>query len=193
MVKAHECSIYYLTKLNNGILASCSQDKSIKLFNIERNNYKILRTLNYHEREEFKIIELKNNNLVSCSNDKSIIFFTKDKSSYKKHYKLSTNGTCNSLIQTKDNEICYSEYNNNYNICLFDYNQKQIKILLPNINCNTYTFRTFNMITKSLLIVGCSNKIFIINISKYNLVREIDIPNSNIFGFCRINKNIFLL
>ena len=148
--------------------------------------------MNYHEREVFKIIELTNKNLASCSHDKSIIFFIKDKSSYKKHYKLSTNGTCSSLIQTKDSEICYSEFiNNNYNICFFDYNQKQIKKSLPNINCNTYTFRTFNMITKILLIVGGSNKISIININKYNLVREIDVPNSNIFGFCRINKNIF--
>ena len=81
-----------------------------------------------HEKEVFKIIELKNKYLVSCSQDKSIIFFIKDKSSYKKNYKLSTNGTCSSLIQIKDNEICFSENNiYNYNICFFDFNQKQIK------------------------------------------------------------------
>lgn len=146
-----------------------------------------------HEKEVFKIIELKNKYLVSCSQDKSIIFFIKDKSSYKKNYKLSTNGTCNSLIQIKDNEICYSENNNyNYNICFFDFNPRKIKFSLSNINCNDYTFRTFNMITKDLLVIGGYNKISIININEYNSVREIDIPKSNIFGFCRITENLFL-
>ena len=48
------------------------------------------------------------------------------------------------------------------------------------------------MITKDSLVIGGYNKISIININEYNLVREIDIPKSNIFGFCGITENIFL-
>ena len=40
-IKEHEGSVYYLTKLSNGILASCSQDKSIKLFKINMKLYKL--------------------------------------------------------------------------------------------------------------------------------------------------------
>lgn len=80
IIKDHKGSVYYLTKLSNGILASCSKDKTIKLFIISGNNYKALKTMNYHEKEVFKVIELKNQNLVSCSCEQSIIFFMKDKS-----------------------------------------------------------------------------------------------------------------
>ena len=151
-----------------------------------------MQTINYHKKEVLKIIELKNQNLVSCSYDQSIIFFMKDKSSYKKDFKISLNGPCGSLIQSKDTEVCYCQYIKNYQICFYDFNQRKLKSSLSNINCNGYTFRTFNMITKDLLAVGGVNKISIININLYSLVREIEIPNSNIFGFCRINDNIFL-
>ena len=72
--------------------------------------YEILQTLNYHSNMVYKIIELKNNNLVSCSEDSSIIFYLKDNNEHKQDYKISTDGACYSIIQTKDNEICYSEY-----------------------------------------------------------------------------------
>ena len=65
-------------------MASCSGDKTIKLFNINGMKYEILQTLNYHSRFVYKIIELKNKNLVSCSYDCSIIFYNKDNNEYKK-------------------------------------------------------------------------------------------------------------
>ena len=70
-----------------------------------------------------KILELKNKTLVSCSDDSSIIFYLKDNNEYKKDYQISTNGSCTSIIQTKDNEICYSEYNA---ICFYDILEKKI-------------------------------------------------------------------
>ena len=55
-----------------------------------------------------KIIELKNKSLVSCSFDNSIIFYNKDNNNnYIKDYKININGICHSVIETKDNEICY--------------------------------------------------------------------------------------
>ena len=64
--------------------------------------------MNEHKKEVFKIIELKNKNLVSCSRDSYIIFYSKNKSKYKKDYKYFADDKIGSLIQTKDNEICYS-------------------------------------------------------------------------------------
>ena len=75
--------------MSSGIIASCSNDKTIKLFNIKGNNYNILQTLNYHTDSIYKIIELKNKYLLSCSEDKSIIFYLKDNNEYKKDYQLS--------------------------------------------------------------------------------------------------------
>ena len=85
--------------------------------------YEILQTLNYHNNFVWKIIELKNKNLVSCSFDSSIIFYVKDNNKYKKDYQISTNGFCYSIIQTKDDEICYSEKNDE-KICFYDLLEK---------------------------------------------------------------------
>ena len=77
-----------------------------------------MQTLKYHKDWVYKIIELKNKKLVSCSKDSSIIFYYKDNLEYKKDYQISTNGSCSSIIKTKDNEICYSEKKNN-TICFY--------------------------------------------------------------------------
>ena len=92
IIKEHCKAVKYNTQLSSGILASCSDDKSIKLFNIKENKYEILQTLNDHTHWVFKIKELKNKSLVSCSLDCSIIFYIKDKIKYKKVYQISTNG-----------------------------------------------------------------------------------------------------
>ena len=49
------------------------------------------------------------------------------------------------------------------------------------------------MISKDLLFISGQNKISIININYYELIREIEVLNSAwIFGACMLNKNILL-
>ena len=49
------------------------------------------------------------------------------------------------------------------------------------------------MISKNLLFISGENKISIININYYELIIEIEVPNSNwIRGVCMSNKNILL-
>ena len=49
------------------------------------------------------------------------------------------------------------------------------------------------MISKELLLIPGINKISIININEYKLIRIIDVPNSNqIVGTCMLNENILL-
>ena len=193
IIKEQNNSIYCLTTLSSGILASCSRDNTIKLFNIKDNEYNVLQTLNYHKGSVRKIIELKNKSLVSCSNDKSIIFYNKDNNNeYKKDYNISTNGGCFSVIQTKENEICYSEFQNS-SICFYDLNQRKIKSSLNNINKRNDEYERFIMINKDLLIISGQNMISIINVNKYNIVRKINVNGSDwICGVCLLNENILL-
>ena len=107
----------------------------INQLNIKGNEYEVLQTLNLHTNYVYKIIELKNKTLASCSGDSSIIFYSKENSEYKKDYKISTNGSCYSIIQTKDNEICYSEGKKN-TICFFDLSNSKIKASIPNVRKN---------------------------------------------------------
>ena len=133
-IMEHTSTLLCVTILSSGILASCSCDNKIKLFNIKGKEYQVLQTFSYHQNYVWKLIELKNKNLVSCSNDSSIIFYSKDNNQYKKEYQISTDGPCTSVIQTKDNEICYSEKNSNNKICFYDFIEKKIKSSISNIS-----------------------------------------------------------
>ena len=66
MIQEHNDWVNYILQLSTGMLASCSFDKSIKIFNIKYNNYQLLQTLNYHNGPVCKIIELNNRKLISC-------------------------------------------------------------------------------------------------------------------------------
>ena len=49
------------------------------------------------------------------------------------------------------------------------------------------------MISKDLLFISGKNKISIININYFELIREIKVPNSGwIYGACMLNENIIL-
>ena len=192
-IKENKGGITCITTLSSGILSICSYDKNIKLFNIKKNKYGILQTLNYHNHWVYKIIELKNKSLVSCSRDNSIIFYIKNNNNkYIFDYKIKTNGECCTVIQVKDNEICYSDYINYDNvICFYDLIQRKIKSKINNINSNGRIFQGFIMINKELLLIPGINKISLININEYNIIKIVDIPNSgSIIGVCTINDNI---
>ena len=152
--------------------------------------YEILQTLNYHSKIVYKIIELKNKNLVSCSYDSSIIFYIKDNNEYKQDYKISTDGYCTSIIQTNDNEICYSVSNR---ICFYDLLERKIKASISDISkINDYR-EWFIMIKKDLLLIPGENQISIINTEQYKLVRKIEVQGSSwICGVCMLNKNMIL-
>ena len=110
----------------------------------------------------FRIIELKNKNLVSCSDDSSIIFYVKDNNKYKKDYQISTNGECYNIIQTKDNEICYREYNNisnNNTICFYNLLERKVKASISNISKRNDIRAWFIMINKNLLLIPGENQI----------------------------------
>ena len=152
IIKEHSSYICCVTQLSSGLLASCSNDKTIKLFNIKDFEYETIQTLNYHISAVYKIVELKNKSLASCSYDSSILFYFKDNNEYQKDYKISTNGSCSSIIQTKDNEICYSESTNS-TICFFDLLERKIKTSISNISKYNGYLACFIMISKDLLLI----------------------------------------
>ena len=75
--------------------------------------------------------------------------------------------------------ICYSE---DYNI-----NERKIKSSISNISKNGIS--PFIMISKELLFIPGFNKISLIDINYYELIREIKVPDSGwIIGACILNK-----
>ena len=154
--------------------------------------YEVLQTLNYHSRYVYKIIELKNKTLVSCSSDSSIIFYLRDNNEYKKDYQIKTNGSCFSIIQTKDNEICYSEFNNDA-ICFYDILERKVKATITKISKYNGCKAWLIMINKDLLVIPGKNQLSIINTNEYKLIRTINVSNaSTITGVCLLNKDMLL-
>ena len=98
-----------------------------------------------------------------------------------------------SIIQVKDNEICYSEKNGN-KICFYDLIERKIKASVSNISKGNNNAREwFIMIKKDLLLIPGENQISIINTNQHNLVRKIEVPGSSwIYGVCMLNKNMLL-
>jgi len=192
IIKKHKDGVTCLIQLNSGELVSCSNDKTIKLYNINENEYKVIQTLNEHKSRVNKIIELKNKQLVSCSYDKSIIFYNKDNNKYKKDYSISTNGSNGPIIQTKDNEICY--YESGSTICFYDYIKRNNIKKLNKISITGYIYDSLLMISKDLLLITGDNKISIINVNSYNLIKTIKVDNSGwICAVCMLNKDMILI
>ena len=61
-----------------------------------------------------------------------LFFYYKDNSEYKINFKININGSCYTIIQTKENKICYSTNNNN-TICFYDFIKTNIKYSLLDI------------------------------------------------------------
>ena len=192
-IKEHSGCVYCVTQLKSGVLASCSEDKMIKLFNINGNEYNVIQTLSYHSSSVYKIMELSNQKLVSCSNDKSIIFYFKDNNEYKKDFQITTNGKCSPVIQTKQNEICYSEETDKA-IHFFDLLERKTMNVLSNINKRIIGgYDWFIMMTKNLLLITGENILTIINVDSHSVVRTINVTNSSwINAACLLTNNMLI-
>ena len=76
-------------------------------------------------------------------------------------------------------------------ICFYDINKRKIRSLISSISKSSLS--PFIMISKDLLFISGQNKISIININYYELIREIEIHNSGwIYGAYMLNKIYYL-
>ena len=192
IIKSHTSRVSCLCQLSSGLLASSSEDNTIQLFNIKGVKYELSQTLNYHSNAVYKIIELKNKALASCSADCTIFFYFKDNLLYKiDNKKIKTNGSCSSVIETKENEICYSGQNRD-EICFYTFGNNKINASISNINKRNSIDEWFIMITEEFLAIPGENKISIVDVNKYIVVRIVNTDSNWIFGSCMINKNMLI-
>ena len=191
-IKEHSDSVNSLTQLSSDILVSCSDDKTIKLYEIKGNEYKIIQTLNNHTNYVYGLIELTNKKLVSYSYDFSIIFYFKDNNQYIKDYHINVSGYAFRMIQTKENEICFAgneSKNDNHYLSFYDLQERKIINKIDKIDW----IECFTMISKDLLTAGSSDKILIINVNSHNIIRTINTSGSScIYTICMINENQLL-
>ena len=85
-IKEHNDFVICIIQLSSGELASSSNDRTIKIYNINENEYQVIQILEYHTDSIWKILELKNKQLISCSRDNSMIFYCKNNNKYIKEF-----------------------------------------------------------------------------------------------------------
>ena len=96
IIHHHTETVYNLILLQDGRLASCSWDKTIKIFDI-KNNFHCDITIDQHSASVNYICQLENGKLISCSGDKTIKIFTIYHSSFH----------CDYTIQNSHNKWIY--------------------------------------------------------------------------------------
>ena len=192
VIKEHIDVVNCILQLSTGMLVSCSGDKTIKIFKLKYNNYEVFQSLNNPKYSFFKIIELSNKKLVSSSHGFINIYAKNNNNKYSKEFEIKTKDSCWNVIQTKENEICYSDdvYKSG-KICF--YNLLEHKIINEIDNINTSGINCFNMITKDLLLITGKKKLMVVNFNQYNMVRIINVPDSSyIMSPIMLNENIIL-
>ena len=180
---------YYILQLSTGNLAFCSKKNTIIIFNIENNVYQILQILYGHTKNIFEVIELNNEKLVSCSQDASLILYSKNNENYHFQYQIKTPVRCESVIQTKDNEICYYLMGG----VIYFYNLIKKTIINKITKIKPAGKKFFNMMSKDLLAITGEKNFSIIDVNQYNIVRIIKVPDfSRTAVTCMLNENIIL-
>ena len=78
-------------------------------------------------------------------------------------------------------------------ICFYDFLEKKIKSSLSNVSKTHRSSSEFIMISELLLLIPGENKMSIININEYKIIKIIEVPGSSwLLGVCSLNKNIIV-
>lgn len=104
--QAHSKGINNISQLKNNQILSCSDDKTIKIWEIFENEYKFITTINYHSSEVLKALPLKNDKVAS------FVFHAKNIKIWSSNppYNLITKnlqhkGTVESILEQKNKNI----------------------------------------------------------------------------------------
>ena len=202
IIKEHKGEINCMIQLTSDDLASCSNDKTIIIFSINKSEYKVKQILTYHTDKVTDIIELKNHKLASCSLDKSVNIYNKFNDKYEKEFSISINESKRisyngPIIQTKDNEICYYEESRNFSkdnsIYFINLSEKKIIEKINNITVSIY-HSSLLMIKKDLLFISGKGEISVVNVNSYNVVWKKKLMSSSwINSVCMLNKDTILI
>ena len=200
----HTSGVKNILILNDGRLASCSDDNSIIIYNnlvscsndntikimefITPNEIKVIQTLTEHSNKVTKVISWKNNSLISVSDDNYIKIWEFKNNSYSlvRNISISCGGSYHNILLTKPNEVVCSSYSANhvqfYNCdnesCISSHSSK-VCSLTSNCMC---------LIKNEILLVGGYNSsygIYIFNINSHNYI-------TNISGFSFVDSIILL-
>ena len=193
IIKEQTSNINHLIQLKDGNIISCSNDKTMILFQlIENNKYKILSQVNVgNDNYPHKIREL-DNNLIGLVASNFIIFYSNNKNTFIENYNIKINkiGQYRNMIKVKKGELIISGTGDK--IQFFDLNTKQLKEII-NINRDIHwgIDELLCMMNDKCLCVGGADKITIIDVYQKNIISEVEDKGAHICLF-KLNDSILL-
>ena len=100
--------VNYLCEFNSETLASCSSDKTIKIWKITQEKLTLITTLTSHNSDVSKVILLSNFRFASSSLDHSVIIWKHNFTNFDEITTLKEEGKVYSILQLKYKEILVS-------------------------------------------------------------------------------------
>ena len=160
-LRGHRSSVNYISLLSNGCLVSCSDDKLINIWKINKENYKYEAKLKDFYGYIWKVSEISDNRICSCSYDKIIIYkathpfdlITNIKDFYCEPY---------SFIELRSkNLIVFCVHNNR--LLFWNSQNYEYKGHIENVNCCYGGTNCLVEFDDDRILVGGDNKITVVN------------------------------
>ena len=179
-IKEHCYGVTFLLILSDGRLASCSFDKTIKIYNM-KNNYHCDITITGHTGSVKYISQLDNNKLISCSYDISIKIWSITQKSYQCNhtFKKAHSSGIWKVIQLTGNRIASCSIDKTIKI----WNSRHPYNLIWTFNDNTRFTSIIQIKNKDILISGGLEKmLYKWNLSTYQCeskIKDVQCYDSN--------------
>lgn len=178
----HKGRVYHVCQLNDGYLASSSEDKTIRIWEILKNTYNSIAVLRGHHDEVYKTIQLSNHQLASCSLDYKVKIW-EDNSSYNLIHTLT--GHSNSIR-------CIIELKNHQSIVSADLGRNIMFWNRENLKCENVVEDALCIWNEGLVefdnkLIVAGDAISIIDLGSFKKIKEIKLD-----GLCNITSFLML-
>lgn len=193
-ISAHKEQVNQITLLDDGNFASCSNDKTIKIWKIEGNKYTEVQTLTGHKDNIFKILQM-NKELLITGSDSEIKFWKKENEKWiaDEDYKdIKVDSQVVDILKINDNEIlCYCK--NSFDFYNIEKKKEPNKLVNISTSCGWPYNNLMIQLTENIVIAGGNSgnsSLQVIDIKKRQKIK--DIPYSNqISSVVKVSNSIF--
>lgn len=168
ILKHHKSAIYFISRLDENTIISCSNDRAIIIWRISGQKH-FIELSEVHFSTITQVIPLSNGRFASCSLDKTINFYRSSLPYNQLSQNFRLKRPAESIIQIKEKEILVAC---SIQECIFfDLINYQIISLFDQISC--CGTNGILQINKNTLIIGGLNTISILNINKFRFEKQI--------------------
>ena len=161
----------------NKNLVSSSSNGIINIYEIYKNNYKLIDKLKVNNSKIYKVIELNDNSLISSHCDKQIYLWNKNSNNeYKVESSMYFNNCLENIEKLNDLEIIGTSKEDQA-IIFYNIKLRKPSEIIKKIKCISSQNSMCLLEEKNLLILGGSYQIYIINVITKKIINCINTNN----------------